>query len=115
MRLQAQRILKRLFKEEVNYAVSRDFSCIPAYVGTVALARPAAQRRQKSIAVEEPLMKRLLLSVFAILLFTITPWAQTPARTGAEVIRVDNHGTKRRAHAHRRRTSRHRSRRHHST
>ncbi len=59
-------------------------------------------------------MKRLILAVFAILLFTATPWAQTQVPGSAALTRVDRRTTKHRAHAHRHRTSRHHSRRRHS-
>jgi hypothetical protein len=59
-------------------------------------------------------MKRLILAVFAILLFTTTPWAQTPAPRPATLTRVGWHTSKHRAHAHRHRTMRHRTRQRHS-
>ena len=60
-------------------------------------------------------MKRLILAVFAILMFATTPWAQTAAPQSPTFARVDSRATKHRAHAHHRRTSRHRSHRRHST
>ncbi len=59
-------------------------------------------------------MKRLILAVFAVLLFAPTPWAQTTATKSPGLTRIHSRATKHRAHAHRRRTSHHRSRRRHS-
>lgn len=59
-------------------------------------------------------MKHAILAVLAVLLFTAWPWAQTPVRPAASLVRVKSRTTKHRPHAHGRHTSRHRSRRHHS-
>ncbi len=59
-------------------------------------------------------MKRLLFAVFAVLLFTTNPWAQTAVQPEGSLVRVRSRTNRHHAHAHQRHQARHHSHRRHS-